>query len=69
MFWFGCLVFIVQTNHIIEALENVAISYSSNNHIKCENVTLNHSENYDVAEGEGIREWLEKCRAEGTLVE
>jgi hypothetical protein len=32
-------------------------------------VDIFHSENYDVAEGTGIKEWIEKCKREGTLEE
>jgi hypothetical protein len=44
--------FAIQTNKLIAAVEKVAVSYSSSNHIRCESVKIFHSENYDVAEEE-----------------
>lgn len=62
-------VFKIQTEKLVDALDKVTISYSSHNNIKCAEVDIFHSENYDVAEGAGIKEWIEKCKREGTLEE
>lgn len=68
--WLGFLIaFDIQTRRLVDALDKVAISYSSHNNIKCEKVDIFHSENYDVAEGTGIKEWIEKCKREDTLEE
>ena len=61
--------FYTQTEKLVDALDKVTISYSSHNNIKCAEVDIFHSENYDVAEGTGIKEWIEKCKREGTLEE
>ncbi|MFA6927444.1 MAG: hypothetical protein WCQ69_10650 [Bacteroidales bacterium] len=63
------VLFYTQTEKLVDALDKVTISYSSHNNIKCAEVDIFHSENYDVAEGTGIKEWIEKCKREGTLEE
>jgi hypothetical protein len=68
--WFSSMcLFYIQTEKLVNALDKVTISYSSHNNIECTEVDIFHSENYDVAEGTGIKEWIEKCKREGTLEE